>query len=126
MCAEAERTVIKYGERVDKQHVDKVMKAVELVKEALAADSADLKQLVAGLDVSLLDLGRVIHSGNRQSQPRREEKIAGASNGKKKQNYQDELPIELGEVAKSKSESKEDDGVTKTPTIPLEIGENLD
>lgn len=123
MCAEAERTVIKYGERVDKQHVDKVMKAVELVKEALADDSPDLKQLVAGLDVSLLDLGRVIHSGNRQAQPRREEKAA-ATNGKKKQNYQDDLPIELGEIAQSKSDSDSEE--RKTPTVPLEIGENLD
>lgn len=101
MCAEAERTVLKYGDRVDKQHVDKVMKAVELVKEALSQDSAELKQLVAGLDVSLLDLGRVIHSGNRQSQPRREERqTSGGANGRKKQTYEEELPIELGEPAK--------------------------
>ncbi len=102
MCAEAERTVTKYGDRVDKVHVDKVMKAVELVKEALVQDNAtELKQLVAGLDVSLLDLGRVIHSGNRQSQPRKEERQATAPNaGKKKPNYVEDRPIELGEVGR--------------------------
>jgi molecular chaperone DnaK len=102
MCAEAERTVTKYGDRVDKVHVDKVMKAVELVKDALAQDNAsELKQLVAGLDVSLLDLGRVIHAGNRQSQPRKEERQSTVPNsGKKKPSYGDERPIELGEVGR--------------------------
>ncbi|MFA6557766.1 MAG: hypothetical protein WCT03_15220, partial [Candidatus Obscuribacterales bacterium] len=96
----AERTVTKYGDRVDKVHVEKVMKAVELVKEALAQDSAELKQLVAGLDVSLLDLGRVIHSGNRQSQPRKEERQTTApTTGKKKPTY-DDVPIELGEIGR--------------------------
>jgi len=124
MCAEAERTVTKYGDRVEKVHVDKVMKAVEAVKEALTEeDSADLKQLVAGLDVSLLDLGRVIHSGNRQSTPRREEKSASTSSGKKKQTYADELPIELGRVAKISAENEEE---TRAPTQSLEIGEGLD
>ncbi|MBK7750480.1 MAG: molecular chaperone DnaK [Candidatus Obscuribacter sp.] len=67
LCAEAERTVTKYGERVERSHVDKVMRAVELVKEALERDSGDdLRPLIAGLDVSLLDLGRAIHSGNRR------------------------------------------------------------
>ncbi len=129
MCAEAERTVTKYGDRVDKVHVEKVMKAVEAVKEALAEeDSPDLKQLVAGLDVSLLDLGRVIHSGNRQAQPRREDKSAGAGNGKKKQTYADELPIELGQAGnKISGEVKiEIEKEERTPTQPLEIGEGLD
>ncbi len=138
MCAEAERTVTKYGDRVEKVHVDKVMKAVEAVKEALAEeDSADLKQLVAGLDVSLLDLGRVIHSGNRQAQPRREEKSAGATNGKKKQAYADDLPIELGQAANKTSgqikieseieiESEMNKEAKRTPTQPLEIVEGLD
>jgi molecular chaperone DnaK len=91
MCAEAERTVTKYGERVEHSHVDKVMKAVEAVKEALREDSNELKQLVAGLDVSLLDLGRAIHSGNRQSPSRREDR----GNGKKTPPPSD--PIKLGE-----------------------------
>lgn len=81
MCAEAERTVTKYGDRVDQSHVDKVIKAVEAVKEALKGDSSELKQLVAGLDVSLLDLGRAIHSGNRQGPgARRDDR---GNNGKK-------------------------------------------
>ncbi len=68
LCADAERTVQKYGDRVEKQFVDKVMRALDIVREALANDNAeDLKSLTAGLDVSLLDLGRAIHSGNRPS-----------------------------------------------------------
>ncbi len=67
LCAEAERTVTKYGERVEKVHVDKVLRAVEAVKEALDGDNDEgLRPLIAGLDVSLLDLGRAIHSGNRK------------------------------------------------------------
>lgn len=92
MCAEAERTVTKYGDRVDRSHVDKVMKAVEAVKEALQQDSGELKQLVAGLDVSLLDLGRAIHSGNRQSPSARKEDRG--NNGKK---TVADTPIKLGE-----------------------------
>jgi molecular chaperone DnaK len=66
LCADAERTVAKYGDRVDKVYVEKVLRSVEAVKEALAkGDSPELKSLAAGLDVSLLDLGRAIHSGNR-------------------------------------------------------------
>ena len=85
LCAEAERTVQKYGERVEKSFVDKVLRALDLVKEALASNNSDeVKQLAAGLDVSLLDLGRAIHSGNRQAQPKK--KIA-----------EDVAPIELGE-----------------------------
>ncbi|KAF1857214.1 hypothetical protein Lal_00015493 [Lupinus albus] len=65
LCADAERTVAKYGDRVDKVHVDKVLRAVEAVREALADEnSPELKALSAGLDVSLLDLGRAIHSGS--------------------------------------------------------------
>lgn len=75
LCAEAERTVTKYGERVDRSHVDKVMRAVEAVKEALASEGKeDLKSLTAGLDVSLLDLGRAIHSGNRGARPAPDQK----------------------------------------------------
>lgn len=67
LCAEAERTVTKYGERVEKSFVEKVNRAVASVKEALERGAEeDLKPLIAGLDVSLLDLGRAIHSGNRK------------------------------------------------------------
>jgi molecular chaperone DnaK len=73
LCAQAERNVQKYGERVEKSFVDKVTRAIEAVKEALEKNNPDeLKSLTAGLDVSLLDLGRAIHSGNRQAaQPRK-------------------------------------------------------
>ncbi|OPZ81245.1 MAG: Chaperone protein DnaK [bacterium ADurb.Bin425] len=80
LCAEAERTVTTYGDRVEKAYVDKVLRAVEAVKEALARmpenvvdfenipkeNRIELKPLIAGLDVSLMDLGRAIHSGNRK------------------------------------------------------------
>jgi molecular chaperone DnaK len=80
LCAEAERTVTTYGDRVEKSYVDKVLRAVEAVKEALARmpenvvdfenipkeNRIELKPLIAGLDVSLMDLGRAIHSGNRK------------------------------------------------------------
>ncbi len=95
LCAEADRTVQKYGERVEKTFVDKVTRALEAVKEALQNDqSDDLKALTAGLDVSLLDLGRAIHSGNRQAMP-----------AAKKRPLQDSEPIELGEAARAKQET---------------------
>ncbi|HEY9682662.1 MAG TPA: molecular chaperone DnaK [Oculatellaceae cyanobacterium] len=90
LCADAERTVQKYGDRVEKQYVDKVMRALEMVREALANEnSEDLKALTAGLDVSLLDLGRAIHSGNRPSG------ISGAS--PKARPSVDGEPIELSD-----------------------------
>ena len=96
LCAEAERTVQKYGERVEKAYVDKVMRALDAVKEALASDNPDeIKQLSAGLDVSLLDLGRAIHSGNRSGQPKR--KIAA-----------DSQPIELGESGQQVKDANKD------------------
>ncbi len=95
LCAEAERTIQKYGERVEKATVDKVMKAVETVKEALASGNGEeLKSLTAGLDVSLLDLGRAIHSGNR-----------AATGQKKRAPMNTSDPIELGEAAREKLES---------------------
>jgi hypothetical protein len=63
MCADAERTITKYGDRVEKSIVDKVRRAIDNVKESLAKDETDeLKSQVAGLDVALLDFGRVIHT----------------------------------------------------------------
>jgi molecular chaperone DnaK len=107
LCADAERTVQKYGDRVEKQFVDKVMRALEVVKEALQDNAEDLKALTAGLDVSLLDLGRAIHSGNRPS--------AGASgSGAKKRppGPIDSGPIELAEVSRGTqgSSAKNRDG----------------
>ncbi len=93
LCSEAERTIEKYGDRVEKHYVDKVKKAVEAVRQALTEGSADdLKPLVAGLDVSLLDLGRAIHSGKGVRAP--------APPTKKRITLSDAAePIELGEVA---------------------------
>jgi len=68
LLAEAQRTIKKYGERVDRTHVDKVQRAMEGVRESLAdGDAKNLVSLVAGLDVSLLDLGRAIHTGSRSA-----------------------------------------------------------
>ncbi len=86
----------RYGERVEKTFVDKVMRALDLVKEALASDNPDeIKQLSAGLDVSLLDLGRAIHSGNRSGQP-------------KKKTVEDSQPIELGESGRQAKDSNKE------------------
>jgi molecular chaperone DnaK len=86
LCAQAERNVQKYGDRVEKSFVDKVTRAIEAVKDALEKNNPDeLKSLTAGLDVSLLDLGRAIHSGNRQ-----------ASQPKKRPVEEESEPIELG------------------------------
>jgi molecular chaperone DnaK len=87
LCAEAERTIKKWGDRVEKSYVDKVSRAVELVKETLATgDTTELKSATAGLDVSLLDLGRVIHTGNRAPTAASKSRTPPASG-----------PIELGE-----------------------------
>jgi len=89
LCAEAERTIKKWGDRVDKAYVDKVSRAVESVKEALAKGvTEELKKETAGLDVSLLDLGRVIHSGNR----------AAAAPAKTRPALTGSGPIELGDL----------------------------
>jgi hypothetical protein len=74
------------------------MRALEVVKEALVKDNAeDLKAVTAGLDVSLLDLGRAIHSGNRPSNAG----SGSASSAKKRQSGKnDSGPIELAEVAR--------------------------
>lgn len=95
LCADAERTIEKYGERVEKPVVEKVKRAVESVQEALVNGNAEeLKSLVAGLDVSLLDLGRAIHSGNRQP-----------TSPKKRPLVTDSGPIGLGEVVREKQET---------------------
>lgn len=66
LVAEAERTIQRYGDRVDAIHVDKVRRAIDNVREALkSADMKVLTGMTAGLDVSLLDLGRAIHVGGR-------------------------------------------------------------
>lgn len=63
LCADAERTITKYGDRVEKAIVDKVRRAIDNVKEDLEKDDiVELKPHVAGLDVALLDFGRVLHT----------------------------------------------------------------
>lgn len=95
LCADAERTIQKYGERVDKAVVEKVKRAVESVKEAIAKEAEDLKALAAGLDVALLEMGRAIHT---QQRP-------GAPAARKRNTLTDSGPIELGEIARQKQES---------------------
>lgn len=95
LCADADRTIQKYGDRVEKAYVEKVSKAVAAVKEALPqAETAELKSLTAGLEVALLDLGRVIHSGNRAAVPA----------GRKRVPLGESQPIELGGNAANKEE----------------------
>ena len=68
--------------------MDRVKRAAEAVKAALESeepDPATLKSCVAGLDLSLLDLGKAIHLGSRK----------GAAAGAGAQNTQDGEPIEL-------------------------------
>ncbi|HEY9868616.1 MAG TPA: molecular chaperone DnaK, partial [Candidatus Obscuribacterales bacterium] len=68
LVSEAERTIQRYGDRVDGLQVEKLKRAMESVREALAAgDNKMLKSLTAGLDVALLDLGKAIHTGSRQT-----------------------------------------------------------
>lgn len=95
LCAEAERTIQKYGERVEKSVVEKVKRSMQTVHEALERDNLeDLKALKAGLDVSLLELGRAIHTTGRQTtQP-----------AKKKASVQESGPIELSESGKLRPE----------------------
>jgi molecular chaperone DnaK len=87
LCADAERTIKKWGERIEKSYVDKVSRAVEGVKEALEKDQTEeIKATKAGLEVALLDLGRVIHTGNRTTAASSKSRIPPAAG-----------PIELGE-----------------------------
>lgn len=97
MCSDAQRTITKYGDRVEKSVVDKVRRAVENVKEALAKNNFDdLKSQVAGLDVALLDLGRAIHMAGKQR---------SEGQPKKRPLSEDSGPIELGEGEKKKMET---------------------
>jgi len=98
LCSEAERTIKKWGDRVDKAYVDKVTRAIESVKEALVKNiTEDLKATAAGLDVALLDLGRVIHTGNRATPPKNRATISQTS-----------MPIELGDVIQPKDGDSND------------------
>ncbi len=97
LVAESKRTIEKYGERVEKNYVEKVSRASELVLEALEKGNHDeIKSVTAGLDVALMELGSAIHSGNR----------GGTPTGKKRPTITTEsTPIELGEVARQKLET---------------------
>jgi hypothetical protein len=96
LYAEAERTIEKYGDRVDKAVVEKVKRSMLSVREALSRENLEeLKSLKAGLDVSLLELGRAIHTTGRQTvQP----------SAKKKNPLLESGPIELGEPGQLKPE----------------------
>jgi molecular chaperone DnaK len=66
LVMDAERTLAKYGGVVDQNYLDAVQKSLESVKVALeGGESPDLKQLVDQLDVSLLEVGRVLYSSGR-------------------------------------------------------------
>ncbi|MBI2810853.1 MAG: Hsp70 family protein, partial [Candidatus Melainabacteria bacterium] len=96
LVAESKRTVEKYGERVEKNFVEKVSRASELVVEALEKGHPDeIKSATAGLDVALMELGSAIHSGNR----------GGTPSAKKRPLTSESGPIELGEVARQKLET---------------------
>ena len=95
LVAEAERTVQKYGDRVENVYVDKVHRACETVREALSrASSEEIKSASAGLDVALMELGSAIHSGNRGGGNNRD----GGGEPKKRPPSPDDGPIELGGV----------------------------
>ncbi len=90
LVAESDRIILNYGERVDRSYVDRVKKAAEAVKAALQQTELEpgvLKGAVAGLDVSLLDLGKAIHLGNRRGAAAAQASGGGTADG----------TIELGE-----------------------------
>lgn len=91
LVAESKRTIEKYGERVEKNFVDKVSRASDLVLEALEkANPDEIKSATAGLDVALMELGSAIHSGNRSGTPGTKKRPLTSESG----------PIELGEVGR--------------------------
>lgn len=66
LVADAERTLAKYSGIVDQAFLDEVKNCLDSLKAALEAGEApDLKQLVDRLDVSLLEVGRVLYSQGR-------------------------------------------------------------
>jgi molecular chaperone DnaK len=95
LVAEAERTVQKYGDRVENVYVDKVHRACETVRETLSRNSSEeIKSASAGLDVALMELGSAIHTGNRGGGNNR----GGGGEPKKRPPSPDDGPIELGGV----------------------------
>ncbi|MBS2001064.1 MAG: molecular chaperone DnaK [Candidatus Obscuribacterales bacterium] len=96
LVAESKRTIEKYGERVEKNFVDKVSRASDLVLEALEkANPDEIKSATAGLDVALMELGSAIHSGNRSGTPGTKKRPLTSESG----------PIELGEVGRQTIET---------------------
>ncbi|MBZ0187315.1 MAG: hypothetical protein K8F91_13795, partial [Candidatus Obscuribacterales bacterium] len=96
-------TIKKYGEQVDSNVVEKVQRAVENVREALSKNGAvELQSLVAGLDVTIMDLGRAIHTGTKRQGP--------STGSRKRRTLEDSGPIELPEGDQSKlSDDSEND-----------------
>ncbi len=107
LVAEADRTIQRYGDRVETLHVEKVKRAAGGVREALAAgDTANLKSLAAGLDVALLDLGKAIHMGPRQ------QSSSGQVASQVRRPPADPGPIELGDLGRTVPK--------KTQSVPSE------
>lgn len=61
---EAERTIAKYTGKIDSHHIERVKTALVVVREAMIEEANPaLPAAVAGLDASLLELGKAIYSG---------------------------------------------------------------
>ena len=92
LVADADRTIQKYGDTVESSVVDKVVRAVEAVKEALSSENgADLSSYIGGLDVALLDMGRAIHTGSKRTTTKQPPKKTDPPT------FRESGPIELGE-----------------------------
>lgn len=112
LCADAERTIKKYGEQVDSSVVEKVQRAVENVQEVLAKNgSEELQSLVAGLDVAIMDLGRAIHTGSKRAAP----------TARRKHTLGDSGPIELGEGGKKEQDDEDYEEIDEDSVEEAEI-----
>ncbi len=98
LVSESDRIIQNYGERVDRSYVDRVKRAAEAVRAVLQQEEPDpavLKSNVAGLDLSLLDLGKAIHLGSRQGPAAAAPVEGGAA--------KDKEPIELRDTGPTSS-----------------------
>lgn len=66
LVGDAERTLTKYAGVVDQSHLEQVKQNLELLKQALGnTENPDIITLVEKLDVSLMEVGRLIYSTSR-------------------------------------------------------------